>query len=32
MNGAAIERAAIWGFVHITLARRVARRIGGGYA
>jgi hypothetical protein len=26
---AAIERAAVWGFVHVTLARRLVRRIGG---
>ncbi|GAA4403155.1 hypothetical protein GCM10023089_07130 [Quisquiliibacterium transsilvanicum] len=29
---AAIERAAVWGFVPVTLARRLVRRIGGGDA
>lgn len=29
---AAIERAAVWGFVPVTLARRIVRRIGGGDA
>ncbi len=29
---AAIERAALWGLVPVTLARRIARRIGGGDA
>lgn len=32
MNGAAIEHAAVWGFVPVTLARRLVRRIGGGDA
>lgn len=29
---AAIERAALWGLVPVSLARRIARRIGGGDA
>lgn len=29
---AAIERAAVWGFIPVPLARRLVRRIGGGNA
>jgi len=28
----AIERAAVWGFVPVAMARRIVRRIGGGDA